>query len=98
MVLPLLVLLPFLAVVIPLVLANRSRNVLAAGVALAPALGLILLLMQSQAVLGGEVLTYFVPWVSQLGLNISLRLDGLSFLFSLLIFGIGLLVILYARY
>ncbi len=98
MVLPLLVLLPFLAVVIPLVLANRSRNVLAAGVALAPALGLILLLMQSQAVLGGEVLTYFVPWVSQLGLNISLRLDGLSFLFALLIFGIGLLVILYARY
>lgn len=98
MVLPLLVLLPFLAVVIPLMLANRSRNVLAAGVALAPALGLILLLMQSQAVLGGEVLTYFVPWVSQLGLNISLRLDGLSFLFALLIFGIGLLVILYARY
>ena len=33
-----------------------------------------------------------------IGLNLSLHLDGLSFLFSLLILCIGLLVILYARY
>ena len=98
MVLPILVLLPFLAVAIPLLLAKQSRNSLSIGVAIAPAIGLLLLLMQGKAVLNGEVQTFFVPWISQLGLNISLRLDGLSFLFALLIFGIGLLVILYARY
>jgi len=39
-----------------------------------------------------------LPWLPELGLNLSLRLDGLGFLFALLILGIGLLVILYARY
>ena len=38
------------------------------------------------------------PWLTELGLDLSFRLDGLSFLFALLILGIGLLVILYARY
>lgn len=98
MLLFLLVVLPFLSVPVPLLLARRSRNLLASAVALVPASGLVLLLTQAKTVFNGTVLTFFVPWVSQLGLNLSLRLDGLSFLFALLIFGIGLLVILYARY
>ncbi|MFT5393061.1 MAG: multicomponent K+:H+ antiporter subunit A, partial [Gammaproteobacteria bacterium] len=39
-----------------------------------------------------------MDWVPQIGLALSFRLDGLAFLFALLIFAIGLLVILYARY
>ncbi|MEM1023548.1 MAG: monovalent cation/H+ antiporter subunit A [Myxococcota bacterium] len=39
-----------------------------------------------------------IPWVPQLGLSLSLRLDGLSLMFCGLVLGIGLLVILYARY
>jgi len=39
-----------------------------------------------------------IPWMPQLGLSLSLRLDGLSFLFCSLVLGIGLLVILYGRY
>jgi multicomponent K+:H+ antiporter subunit A len=37
-------------------------------------------------------------WLPELGLNLSFRLDGLALLFALLILGIGLLIILYARY
>ena len=39
-----------------------------------------------------------VPWVPQLGLTLSLYLDGLSLLFSLLILGIGAMIVIYAGY
>jgi multicomponent K+:H+ antiporter subunit A len=45
-----------------------------------------------------HVFRYQAEWVPTLGLNIAFRLDDLSLLFSTLILGIGLLVILYARY
>ncbi|RYG10489.1 MAG: monovalent cation/H+ antiporter subunit A, partial [Caulobacteraceae bacterium] len=46
----------------------------------------------------GETLRYEIPWLPSLGVNLVLRLDGLSWLFSALILGIGALVVLYARY
>ncbi|MDP3628319.1 MAG: monovalent cation/H+ antiporter subunit A [Hydrogenophaga sp.] len=57
-----------------------------------------LLLVQLPAVLGGEVLQTFTPWVPEIGLNLGLRLDGLALMFALLITGIGLLIILYAHF
>ncbi len=39
-----------------------------------------------------------VPWVPQLGLSLSLYLDGLSLVFSLMIVGIGALIVIYAGY
>lgn len=39
-----------------------------------------------------------LPWVPSLGLSLSFRLDGLALLFALLILGIGLLVVVYARF
>ena len=59
---------------------------------------LALLAMPGLAVMQGEVLLWQVDWVPAIGLSLSLRLDGLGLLFALLILGIGLLVILYARY
>jgi len=44
----------------------------------------------------GWVLGQGRPWAPQLGLDFTLRLDGFSFLFCLLITGIGALVIIYA--
>lgn len=38
------------------------------------------------------------PWLPEIGLNISLRLDGLALIFGLLISGIGCLVFIYAWY
>lgn len=65
---------------------------------MAPLIGLILLLGQRGTVFAGQTLTASYSWLPEIGINLSLRLDGLGFLFALLILGIGLLVILYARY
>lgn len=98
MFLALIVALPFLGALLPLLAERLGRNQASLAAAFAPLAGLILLLMQAPAVLGGETLKLMLPWLPGLGLNFSLRLDGLGFLFALLILGIGLLVILYARY
>ena len=49
-------------------------------------------------VLAGDTLVQRIVWLPQVGLNLAFRLDGLGLLFAGLILGIGLLVILYARY
>jgi len=93
-----LVFLPFFATALPFLAARHGRTWIALATAAAPLLALGLLLSQSSQVLAGEVVSFKYAWISQLGLNISFALDGLSYLFALLILGIGLLVILYARY
>lgn len=75
-----------------------SRNFSASLAAVAPAAALVILLLQREAVFAGEVLESSLPWLPSLGLNITVRLDGLAWLFALLVLGIGLLIILYARY
>jgi multicomponent K+:H+ antiporter subunit A len=46
----------------------------------------------------GEVVRLKVPWVPTMGLDFFLRMDGLAWMFCLLVTGIGFLVVLYARY
>ena len=46
----------------------------------------------------GTALIQHLDWIPRAGLNLAFRLDGLGLLFAGLILGIGLLVILYARY
>jgi multicomponent K+:H+ antiporter subunit A len=98
MLLPLIVVAPWLAV--PLLwLARRAPRSAAPWVAAAADLAaLAALLALAPRVLSGEVLAVGWPWLPQIGLALSLRLDALGFLFALLILAIGLLVILYARY
>jgi multicomponent K+:H+ antiporter subunit A len=62
------------------------------------AASLALVLSESPSVLAGATLVTGWPWIPEAGLNATFRLDGFGFLFALLILGIGLLVILYARY
>ncbi len=94
----LITLLPFLGSLLMLSISTRSRGRCAWLAALTPAIALALLLQQAPAVLGGATLKARWQWLPQLGLDFSLRLDGLGLMFALLILGIGLLVILYARY
>ncbi len=68
----------------------------ASGIVTAAALGLTLAL--AGAVLASAAPSVSVPWAPALGLSLSLRLDGLALLFVLLILGIGLLVVAYARW
>ncbi|PKF62478.1 monovalent cation/H+ antiporter subunit A [Psychromonas sp. psych-6C06] len=90
--------LPMLGIIIPLLTNKVSRSACALATAILPALALILILLDLPAVFAGHAFHQSIEWIPQLGLALSFRLDGLSALFSLLILGIGLLVILYARY
>ncbi|GAB2576930.1 monovalent cation/H+ antiporter subunit A [Nitrincola alkalisediminis] len=91
-------LLPALGVLAPLLSAKLGRTQCAFITAAAPALSLLLVLLMAPAVFSGETLIVSMNWVPALGMNLSFRMDGLAFLFALLILGIGLLIILYARY
>ena len=97
MILALIIALPFMGALLPL-LAERGGRTLCAASAGVALIGLILLLGQRGTVFAGQTLTASYSWLPEIGINLSLRLDGLGFLFALLILGIGLLVILYARY
>lgn len=94
----LIVALPLLGLALPLIAAPRGRTLCALAAAFAPFLALLLLLYHLPDVLGGQIFWFHRSWLPDIGLDLSLRLDGLGLMFALLITGIGLLVILYARY
>ncbi|MGD8175548.1 monovalent cation/H+ antiporter subunit A [Marinimicrobium sp. ARAG 43.8] len=98
MTLLLIVFLPLLGALLPMATERYGRNICALSAMLAPLIALGLLISTIPTVLSGETLFYHQPWLPGLGLDLSLRLDGLSLMFALLITGIGLLVLLYARY
>jgi multicomponent K+:H+ antiporter subunit A len=87
-----------LGIIVPLLTNKFNRSVCALATAILPAIALCLILFDMPAVFTGQFFSRSIEWIPQLGLTLSFRLDGLSVLFSLLILGIGLLVILYARY
>src|SRR5699024_8739611 len=91
-------LLPVFGILVPSLLRNQPRKTLSWSAALLPTAAFLLLLAQAQVLLAGQTLTMAVSWVPQLGLELAFRLDGLSFLFALLILGIRQLIILYAHY
>ncbi len=90
--------LPFIGSAITGLLPRNARNA-EAWVAGAIALGSLAmtLLLQSEVANGG-VFRFELPWMPDQGMNFVLRLDGFSWMFSVLVTGIGLLVVLYARY
>jgi len=99
MTLPIIILLPLLAGAAGTLLLQRRGFSAAAWAAAVPTTAsLALLVRHAPAILAGEQVIASWPWLPELGLNLSFKLDGLGFLFSLLILGIGLLIILYARY
>lgn len=90
--------LPFLAsLTIPFIShGQRDRST---GVMITTAtLGLILTLSLFPAINDGAILRQAFTWAPAFGLEFVLRLDGLSWLFLLLICGIGVLVAIYASY
>lgn len=48
------------------------------------------------AITSGEIIQTSIPWLSSLDINLSFLLDGLSYLFVLLITGMGTFIVLYA--
>ncbi|SDW21524.1 monovalent cation/H+ antiporter subunit A [Roseicitreum antarcticum] len=90
--------LPFLGALLPGLMIRAGRNVCALVTGAFTALALLGVLLHAPAVLRGEVVQTQIEWMPILGLNANFFLDGLGLLFSILILGIGLLIILYARF
>ncbi len=88
----------FAAFPLPLLLQRYGRASAALAAAAVMATCLALLLLLAPATLAGSTELVQLAWLPDYGLDLSLRLDGLGLLFSLLICGIGLLVVLYAAY
>lgn len=79
-------------------LPQSGRRLLPLLCGLATAAALALGFSISPALMQGDAVRLPLPWAPSMGLALSFYVDGLSWLFLLLILGIGLLVILYARY
>ena len=90
--------LPFLGAVFPALLIRAGRNVASSAAGIATLLALIGVLLHLPDVMRGQVITAQAPWLPALGLNANFFMDGLGMFFAALILGIGLLIIIYARY
>ena len=93
-----LVALPLAGSVVAALLPANARNAestLAGAIALFCAVQAALYFPEVAA---GSVLREEIAWMPSLGLNLVLRLDGFAWMFSMLVLGIGALVVLYARY
>lgn len=98
MILALLILLPLVGSLIAALLPSNARNReawLSGSVSLT---GLAVAAWQFPAIKDGQVIRHEFTWLPEYGLNLVFRLDALSWLFTILVLGIGFLVVLYARY
>lgn len=74
-----------------------GRRVVAPAAALLPLAALVWLLLRAPDVAAGATPTTSWQWVPALGLDLTLRLDPLSWLLAVLVTGVGTLVLLYCR-
>jgi multicomponent K+:H+ antiporter subunit A len=87
-----------IGVLVPVVTERFGRTINTICTMVAPAIALAYIISLIPAVFGGEVVVEYLEWIPAAGLTLSLHLDGLALMFALLILGIGLLIIVYARY
>ncbi len=94
----LLVLLPFLGSAITGLFRGADRSGSAWFTAAIALVAFIVTASLYPIVSDGKVLRGTVEWLPAYGLNVTFRMDGFAWLFAMLITGIGLLVVIYARY
>ncbi|MDO4591516.1 MAG: monovalent cation/H+ antiporter subunit A [Comamonadaceae bacterium] len=93
-----LILLPFIGSILAAVLPANARNTestLAGIIAIACAIQAAMFFPE---IADGGVIRQELVWLPALGLNFVVRMDGFAWMFSMLVLGIGSLVVLYARY
>ncbi|MBQ0925086.1 hydrogen gas-evolving membrane-bound hydrogenase subunit E [Saccharopolyspora endophytica] len=83
------------AVLLPLV-ARRNTRAAFLIAAIPPAAAAVWLLARTPQVLAGQTMTETVPWVPLIGLNFGFRLDALALVMTILVCGLGVLVLIYA--
>ncbi|WP_386679688.1 monovalent cation/H+ antiporter subunit A [Loktanella sp. R86503] len=94
----LIVALPFLGALLPGLFIRAGRQACFVATFTVSALAFVGLMTHLPAVLRGQVATARLDWLPDLGLNLNLFLDPLGFMFAAMILGIGLLIIIYARW
>ncbi|AEM40336.1 monovalent cation/H+ antiporter subunit A [Ketogulonicigenium vulgare] len=90
--------LPFAGALLAVSLGTHARNAEAWLAAIVMAAGLVITLSLYPLIQDGGALRSQIQWVPSIGLNLLFRLDGFSWMFLLLVFGIGLMVVIYARF
>ena len=93
-----LLLLPFAAAFIAACMPGDSRDRPAAVAAIATLAALAIAISRFDLITGGAVPEERYAWLPDFGLDIVLRMDGLAWVFAVMVLGIGALVLLYARY
>ena len=94
----LLVLLPWLGSLFAVMLPSNARNAESTAAGLISLTALVQAALYFPAIARGEIIEQRISWLPSLGLDLVLRMDGLAWLFTMLVLGIGALVVLYARY
>ena len=94
----LLVALPFVGSLLAALLPANARNAESTLAGVVALLCTLLAALSFPDIAGGGVLRQEIAWLPSLGMNLVLRLDGFAWMFCMLVFGIGALVVLYARY
>ena len=96
--LPWLALCPFGAAFLLSAVSNSSPRLAAWLAGIAALFGCACLAYLAPVVFSGEIVRWSIEWLPTLGLRFGFRMDGLAWMFALLIVGIGALVVLYAAY
>ena len=93
-----LIALPFVGSCLAALFRANARNAEAYLAGVVALTALVIVIATYPRVVGGGVIQYKAAWVRELGLEFSLRMDGLAWVLAALIASIGFLVVLYARY
>jgi len=96
--LTLLILLPFVGSLLAAVLPANARNTESTLAGLVALFCTVQTALYFPQIAEAGVLREEITWLPALGLNLVIRMDGFAWMFSMLVFGIGTLVVLYARY
>src|SRR6478735_2869632 len=89
---------PFIGGGLAILFPANARNAEAYLAGLVTVVALAVVISTYPRVTNGGIVQYSAAWVPELGLEFSLRMDGFAWMMATLITGIGLLVVLYARY
>lgn len=94
----LLIILPFVGSLVAAVLPANARNTESTLAGLIALFCTVQTALYFPEIADGGVLRQELTWLPALGMNLVIRMDGFAWMFSMLVFGIGSLVVLYARY
>ncbi|MEO6032459.1 MAG: proton-conducting transporter membrane subunit, partial [Burkholderiaceae bacterium] len=90
--------LPLLGSVVAAALPTNARNAESTLAGLVACAGLVWMAWLFPQVMAEGVIREDLVWLPSMGLDLVVRIDGFAWMFAMLVFGIGLLVVLYARY